>query len=163
MIPRRASFDRRRSRACFRDEQSSQIRETRTGLWTMFFSAGRIRMHVSNPDRIVELPSKADYQFHSKPRSQALIAISLTCSCRKLRARACMRPFFPRSISCIHSVRIAVGRLGVIDRCGLCEYVILPWPKKLKQARKPNIGVRMLDRSRACATCAWLFQFFWPG
>ena len=40
---------------------------------------------------------------------------------------------------------------------------LLPWPKKLKQARKPNIGACMLDRSRACATCARLSQFFWPG
>ena len=37
---------------------------------------------------------------------------------------------------------------------------LLPWPKKLKQARKPNIGACMLDRSRACVTCARLFQFF---
>ena len=48
-------------------------------------------------------------------------------------------------------------------RCNLCiaeACHILPWPKKLKQARKPNIGACMLDRSRACATCARLSQFF---
>ena len=38
--------------------------------------------------------------------------------------------------------------------------VVLPWPKKLRQARKPNIGACMLDRSRACATCVRLSQFF---
>ena len=37
---------------------------------------------------------------------------------------------------------------------------VLPWPKKLRQARKPHIGACMLDRSRACATCARLSQFF---
>ena len=42
-------------------------------------------------------------------------------------------------------------------------WVLLPWPKKLRQARKPNIGTCMLERSRACATCAQLSQFFWPG
>ena len=41
--------------------------------------------------------------------------------------------------------------------------ILLPWPKKMRQARKPNIGACMLDRSRACATCARLSQFFWPG
>ena len=41
--------------------------------------------------------------------------------------------------------------------------MVLPWPKKLRQAHKPNIGASMLDRSRACATCARLSQFFWPG
>ena len=40
---------------------------------------------------------------------------------------------------------------------------VLPWPKKLRQARKPNIGACMLDRSRACATCARLSQFFRQG
>ena len=40
---------------------------------------------------------------------------------------------------------------------------LLPWPKKLRQARKPNIGAYMLDRSRACAMCARWSQFFWPG
>ena len=32
--------------------------------------------------------------------------------------------------------------------------------KKLRQPRKPNIGACMLERSRACATCARLSQFF---
>ena len=40
---------------------------------------------------------------------------------------------------------------------------ILPWPKKLRQAHKPNIGTCMLDRSRASATCARLSHLFWPG
>ena len=35
--------------------------------------------------------------------------------------------------------------------------------KKIETARKPNIGTCMLERSRACATCARLPQFFWPG
>ena len=34
---------------------------------------------------------------------------------------------------------------------------------KLRQPRKPNIGACMLERSRTCATCARLSQFFWPG
>ena len=34
--------------------------------------------------------------------------------------------------------------------------VLLPWPKKLRQPRKPNIGACMLERLRACATCARL-------
>ena len=41
--------------------------------------------------------------------------------------------------------------------------LVLPWPKKLRQPRKPNIGACMLERSRACATCARLSQLFWPG
>ena len=44
---------------------------------------------------------------------------------------------------------------------------ILPWPKKLKQARNLIVTQakhrRVHDRSRACVTCARLFQFFWPG
>ena len=44
--------------------------------------------------------------------------------------------------------------------CRFVFSVILPWPKKLRWARKPNIGACMLDRSRACATCARLSQFF---
>ena len=32
-----------------------------------------------------------------------------------------------------------------------CLSILLPWPKKLRQARKPNMGACMLDRSRACA------------
>ena len=35
--------------------------------------------------------------------------------------------------------------------------------KKLRQPHKPNIGACMLEGSRACARCARLSQFFWPG
>ena len=37
---------------------------------------------------------------------------------------------------------------------------ILPWPKKLRQARKPNIGACMLDRSRACADVRAVVSIF---
>ena len=39
-------------------------------------------------------------------------------------------------------------------------YILLPWQKKLRQPRKPNIGACMLERSCACATCARVVSLF---
>ena len=51
-------------------------------------------------------------------------------------------------------VRIRVADLQYASFANTKWLLLLPWPKKLRQARKPNIGTCMLDRSRACATCA---------